>query len=55
MSVDINSNRNENRSDSAQAVYETPRLTVHGSLQTITANVGNDGNPDGPKGSKAGL
>ena len=55
MGIDIKATRDESRNEPQTTRYETPRLTVHGSLQTITANVGNNGNPDGPKGSQADL
>jgi hypothetical protein len=55
MSIDVNSQRDKSQMEPQPKVYETPRLTVHGSLQSITANVGNNGNPDGPKGSQADL
>ena len=51
----MNSISDENRMADQKKVYESPRLTVHGSLEKITENVGNNGNPDGIRGSQADL
>jgi hypothetical protein len=55
MSIEMNSISDKNRMEEPKKVYETPRLTVHGSLEKITENVGNNGNPDGVRGSQADL